>query len=200
MKKTQAQKVVDRYLASQQEVLESTSMASRVASRKMAELYPNSPMTRVAGEIRFVKDNGPEQREIPNDFNFKPKHVKPMARVLLSLSCSLGHLISGQGRFTKLKSVNVSPDGKLGGKGYIQPIKDIRTNLAKAIEIISDTVDTLHDELKADHWCAPTKQLSKKDRAEVDELVQDSEDIMDDPEAYDEKEYQEEVLDDLAKK
>lgn len=152
---------------------------------------------RTAGEVRFVKDQGPEEREIPTDFDFNARYVKPLAKVVWSLSCSMGHLSSAQSSFNKIKAVNVSPDGKLGGKGYIQKISDIRTNLATAIETISNTIDTLHDEINGDHWKPSRATMPEKDKAEVDEMVQDSEDIISNPEEYDDKEYQEEVLNDL---
>lgn len=172
----------------------------RIASQVAQRILAQEARSKTAGEIRFVKDNGPEQREIPEDFNFQAKHVKPMAQVLRSLSCAMGHLNSGQSRFTKIKSVNISPDGRLGGKGYIQQIKDIRTNLAAAIETISNTIDTLHDEIRADHWTCPKKDLSEKDQKEVDELISDSEEILEDPEAYHEQEYQDNVIDDIKEK
>jgi hypothetical protein len=154
-------------------------------------------MVRTAGEIRFVKDQGPEEREISPDFDFKAKYVKPLTKFVWQLSCSMGHLSSAQSSFNKIKAVNVSPDGKLGGKGYIQKITDIRTNLASAIETISSVIDTVHDEVNAEHWKPSREEMPSQDKAEVEEMLQDSEDILSNPEEYDDKEYQEDVLDDI---
>jgi len=153
---------------------------------------------KTAGEIRFVKDQGPEERDIPSDFTFNAKYVKPLANVMWSLSCAMGHAVSAQSKFTKIKAVNVSPDGRLGGKGYIQKITDIRTNLADAIEKVSNTIDTLHDEINGDHWKPSIEALPEKDQDEVEEMVQDSEDILEDPEGYDESEYSKEVEDEAG--
>ena len=170
----------------------------KVAKRAFEQKYGCSPMrTKTAGEIRFVKDQGPEEREIPSDFAYKAKYVKPLNKIVWSLSCAMGHLTSAQSDFNKIKAVNISPDGKLGGKGYIQPISEIRTNLAQAVETISNTIDTIHDEVNGDHWKPTVESLSPSDKAEVEELQQDSEEIIEDPESYADKEYKEEVLDDV---
>lgn len=154
-------------------------------------------MSKTAGEIRFVKDQGEIKREIPDDFRFRSKHLKPLSKVLWSLSCSMGHLISAHSKFTKLKAVHLSPDGRLGGKGYIQTIKDMRSNLTESVENISNIIDTIHDEVEAEHWQIGKAELSEQDQKEVDEAISDSEEIMSDPEEYAEKEYEEEVTDDI---
>lgn len=188
-----------RKLQARVQIQPEDSVHTRVAKRVLASQYNlnTAARSKQAGEIRFIKDQGPEQREIPDNFEFDPKYVKPLANVLWSLSCSMGHLVSAQSSFTKIKAVKVSPDGKLGGKGYIQAIRDMRTSLSEAIETISNNIDTIHDEINGDHWKTPTKSLSKKDKAEVDEMVSDAEEILEDPEAYDQQKYQEEVLDDI---
>ena len=188
-----------------------TSRQSRIASKVAARYLNTSPRppqklsnfedkhlrNKIAGEVRFVKDNGPLARDIPSDFNFKSKNLKALGKTLWSLSVSLGHISSAYSRFTKIKSVNVSPDGMLGGKGYIQNIKDMRSNLTECVETISNAIDTLHDEIRAEHWMGQKKDLPKKDQKEIEEILSDSEEIMDDPEGFADKEYKEEVLDDI---
>lgn len=154
--------------------------------------------SKTAGEIRFVKDQGPEQREIPEDFNFNSKYVKPLSKTMWSLSCAMGHLISAKDRFTKIKSVNISPDGKLGGKGYIQEIREMRKGLGEAIEIITNSIDTVSDEIRADHWKEQIETMSQDDQDEVDEIMEEAEDIISDPEGFgdDEADEMEENLQD----
>lgn len=144
--------------------------------------------TKTAGEIRFVKDQGPEQREIPSDFNFKTKYVKPLSKTMWSLSCAMGHLISAKDRFTKIKSVNISPDGKLGGKGYIQEIKEMRKGMGDAIEIITNSIDTISDEIRADHWKDQIEAMPQEDQDEVEDMMEEAEDIISDPEGFQDKE------------
>ena len=167
-------------------------IANRVFERSLNRMSP-----KVAGEIRFVKDQGPDERDIPDDFDFRPKHLKGMAKTLFSMSCAMGHLVSASNTFTKLKSVNISPDGKLGGKGYIQKIPELRKGMSESIEVLSNAIDTLHDEIKAPHWVDSKSNMTKKDKDLVDEMLQESEEIVEDPEGYDESVYQKEVVSDV---
>lgn len=167
-------------------------IAKRVADRYMK----TSRRVKVAGEVRFVKDRsgdegawaystpGPLAREPVKDYAFSPKNVKPLARTLRSTTAALGHVMSGYAVFTKVKSSTVSPDGNLGGKGYIQKIADMRKQFMNCVEALSALSDTLYDEVRAPHWTAISRQEDPKDREEVEEIIQDAEDIREDPEAW----------------
>lgn len=168
----------------------------KVAKKAFAQSFGlKTSRVKTAGEIRFVKDQGPEAREISKDFEFDTKYIKPLSRVMWGLSCAMGHLVSSHSKFTKIKAVNVSPDGKLGGKGYIQPIRDMRKNISEAIETVSNCIDTIHDEIRAPHWKDEIDAMPDEDKEEVEETLEDAEDIISDPEGYAEKEYEEEVDD-----
>jgi len=157
----------------------------------------NSIMSRTAGEVRFVKDksdsdqwafNDSNQQErllrILTDYTFRPKNVKPLACALRSTLMSLGHAMSAYTRFSKIKSTTVSPDGMLGGKGYILKIKDMRQMFMNAVEALSALSDTLYDEVNAPHWEEATKYLSEEEQKELDEVIEDVEDIREDPEDF----------------
>ena len=112
--KESIQRVTDRYLS-----------GTKTASMK-----------KTAGEVRFVKDNsndasswawkqGPSERNITPEYAFNPKNIKNLAKVLRSSTAAMGHAMSAYSTFTKIKSADVSPDGALGGKGYIQKIMDM---------------------------------------------------------------------------
>lgn len=162
------------------------AMHERIAKRTFNMKMGRS---KTAGEIRFVKDRGPDLRDIPSDFEFKETYLQPLSRVMWGLSVAMGHLVTSHSKFTKLKAVNISPDGKLGGKGYIQSIKDMRRDLSEAIETVSESIDTIHDEIRADHWKEGFSELSDEDREEVEETVEEAEDIISDPESFVEDEY-----------
>tara|TARA_R110000824_G_scaffold287507_3_gene475581 strand:+ start:188 stop:847 length:660 start_codon:yes stop_codon:yes gene_type:complete len=146
--------------------------------------------------VRFIKDrsngknqwawNGfpPSGREVTHDFTFNPKYMKPIAQILRSTLMALGHASSAQFRMVKVKSRNISPDGALGGKGYIQKITDLRLNLMNCVEALSAISDTLYDEVAAPHWDPAEDKLTKRDREEVRELIEDVEEIKEDPEAW----------------
>lgn len=153
-------------------------------------------LPKVAGEVRFVKDRsgdksewgwgppGPAERDIDEQFVFNPKHLKPLALTLRSSLMALGHVASAYTRFTKIKSSNVSPDGSLGGKGYIQKIADMRRQLVNCVEALSSLTDTIYDELNAPHWNPAEDTMTPRDREEVKEIVQEAEEIKEDPEAW----------------
>jgi hypothetical protein len=181
---------------------------------KVAYLYFKNKSNRIeegrkktAGEVVFRKDNsgdanqwaynnfGPEKRKIQKDFNYSPKNMKPLAEVLRSSAAALGHLLSAQNKFTKIKSAKVSPDGNLGGKGYIMKISDIRKQLFNAAEALSSISDTLYDEVNAPHWSVLSRQESDEDKIKTQELIKDTEKIRENPEEWAEEEMDEEFGD-----
>lgn len=172
---------------------------------------PNTPdparivarMEHTAGEVRFVKDRGddssgwawnshpPTERKIAPDYAFDPKKTKVLARVLRSTMMSLGHCMSGYSLFAKLKSADISPDGALGGRGYIQAIKDMRRAYMNVIEALSAAADTLYDEIHAPHWAVVSRQEDEEDRKEIEQVLQEVDVIKNDPEAWAEEEEEE---------
>jgi len=166
------------------------------SSKKVAACYAESKgMLRVAGEVRFIKDRsgdkgewafsspGASERDIGGDFEFQPSAAKPLATALRSSLMALGHAQSAATTFTKIKSRNVSPDGNLGGKGYIQKITDIRRSFMNCVEALSAISDTLYDEISAPHW-QPGPDMGNREREEVEEIMEEAEEIREDPESW----------------
>lgn len=156
--------------------------------------------TKTAGEVRFIKDRGgdknewgwgtpgPSEREIGANFEFKATKLKPLATSLRASLIALGHTMSAYETFAKVKSATVSPDGALGGKGYIQKISEMRRQYMNVIEALSALTDTLYDEINAPHWNPAIDEQSPREREEVQDIMQDVEDIRKDPEEFAEKE------------
>ena len=147
-------------------------------------------MTRTAGEVRFVKDNsndasswawgdtGASERRIPADFVFKKNAQKALAKTMRSSLSAMGHALSAYHTFTKIKSADVSPDGALGGRGYIQKVAHMRRAYMNVAEALSALSDTIYDEINAPHWNdAGTPK-------EVKEIIEEAEEIREDPEAW----------------
>ena len=173
----------------------------------------NRKIIRTAGEIHFIKDKSdnkeglagadpkwawrgsePDPRNIPSDFEYNSKFTKDLAKILLSTNMALGHALSGYTRFNKIKSALISPDGNLGGRGYIQKINDMRrayTNIAEALSALSDT---FYDEINGPHWVQVIEEQPPEEREEVEEILDDVEEIREDPEEW--AEDQEEEYDD----
>lgn len=170
------------------------SAASRVADRFLGVDTPGRVKT--AGEVIFRKDRGgdknewawggipPNKREMGETFKFNPKYIKPLAQTLRATLMALGHVSSAQSAFVKIKSADISPDGALGGKGYIQKITDMRRQYMNVAEALSALSDTLYDEMKAPHWNPSNKDVDQREREEVQEIMQDAEEIREDPEEW----------------
>lgn len=155
-----------------------------------------SPRKRVktAGEVRFIKDHGddssawawgqhpPSQRTFDPNHKLNAKCSKQIATVLKSTLMSLGHAMTAYSVFAKIKSRDISPDGNLGGRGYIMEIKGMRRQYMNVVEALSALSDTLYDEINADHWADAQTRL-------VQEVLEEVEEIKEDPEQW--AEYQE---------
>jgi hypothetical protein len=89
--------------------------------------------------------------------------------------------------FSKMSSSKFSPDGLLGGRGYIQSVKDLRAALANSVELLSSFSDTIHDEISAPHWRNATSD-------EIEEIVDDVQEIRSNPEQHVEQEYEQEIF------
>ena len=168
-------------------------MSKREQALKVLALY-QKPGVRTASFPPSFKSGppeppgGPVKRNIPKDHPYDPRSLKPMAKALWAASVGLGHALAAYRHFSRLKSATVSPDGQLGGRGYVMGVTDIRKKLYDACESLSAISDTLYDELSAPHWKPKLAQLDENDAEDVQRFVEESQDIMNDPEDEAEKE------------
>lgn len=137
----------------------------------------------------------PTKRDIPKEHPFDPRSLKPMAKTLWACSVSLGHALTAYRHFTRLKSVTVSPDGRLGGRGYVMAMQEIRQKLYDVCESLSAVSDTLHDEINAPHWKPKLAMLDEGDQEDVSRFVEESQEYLENPE-----EEAEEEMDDIEEK
>jgi hypothetical protein len=170
----------------------------RVASKWMKRVAKTASMkrTKTAGEVRFIKDRsgdekqwgwppqGPAEREITGDYKFNPSKLKPLATTLRASLMALGHAMSAYQTFSKTKSATISPDGNLGGRGYIQKIAEMRRQYMNIIEALSACTDTIYDEINAPHWDPAIEGQDPREREEVQEIMEDVEEIKKDPEEF----------------
>lgn len=182
-----------------------SEMKNKAASRVARRAVKKGTMLRVAGEVRFIKDRGGDhnewgwnppgssERTIDPDYKYKPANMKPLVQALRSGLMALGHCQSAYATFTKIKSQRVSPDGNLGGKGYVMPVKDLRKMLMNSAEALSAVTDTLYDEIEAPHWAPEIEGTGGDPRArgEVRQILDDVEEIREDPEEWAEDEEKE---------
>ena len=162
-----------------------SEIACRVAGLKPT--YAHN--VRVGGKIEFVKDSGPIRRDVRIDeFNWEPDNLKSLAKILWAAQRSHSYALAAYRLFSKIPSSGISPDGLLGGRGYIQSIKDMRKSISSAVEMMSSFTDTIQDEINAEHW----NQLSD---GEIDGMVQDAENIKSNPEEFIDNEFVDEDSD-----
>jgi hypothetical protein len=145
------------------------------------------PRVRTAGKIEFVKDTGPIRRDIRVEkFNWTPESLRELAKILWASQRAHSYAMAAFRLFSKIPSSQISPDGLLGGRGYIQNIKDMRTSIAQAAEVLSSFTDTIDDEINAPHWQA----------ADVGEdaapIIDQTEEVAANPEQFVKEEFQEE--------
>lgn len=162
-----------------------------------AYLAKHQGRVKIAGEVRFIKDHGSDdkqwafqqgagtdERQITTDYTYNPRNAKRLARCLRATTAALGHAMSAYNDFAKIKSAVISPDGKLGGKGYIQRITDMRRAYMNVVEALSSLSDTIYDEVNAPHWAVISRQEKNEDKQEIADIVEDTERIKEDPEGW----------------
>jgi hypothetical protein len=138
---------------------------------------------RTSGKIEFVKDSGPVRRDVRTDgFKWTSGNLKNLAKILWSAQRAHSYAIASYRLFSKMPSSGFSPDGLLGGRGYIQSVKDMRQSLAASVETLSSFTDTIQDEINAEHW----KQSSDE---QVSEIVSDVEKVKSNPEEFVDNEF-----------
>lgn len=153
-------------------------IAHRIASSKV----------RTAGRIEFIRDQGPVRRDIRvKGFQWDPNSLRNLAKILWATERAHSFGIAALRLFSRMPASEISPDGLLGGRGYIQPIKEMRAKLAQSIELVSEFSDTLHDEINASHWAA------SEGEPEVQEIIQDVEEVKSNPDEFVQEQFQQEV-------
>lgn len=162
------------------------------------DVVPNTPSGAGAakdqlgggGQNQFSSP-GAGMRQIPKGHVYDPRALKPMAKMLWACSVSLGHALTAYREFTRFKSSAISPDGMVGGRGYVMTVKDVRTRLQEACEALSAVSDTIHDEINAPHWGPQLDGMGDSEKVDFDQYVDEAESILNDPEAYGQEESEE---------
>jgi hypothetical protein len=155
--------------------------AGRVARRwKTAALAPNDDDLTSAGK-----------RTIPKNHEFQARALKPLSKALWASTVALGHTLTAYRHLSRLKSTTVSPDGLMGGRGYVMKLADMRQKLYEASEALSAISDTMFDEINGPHWKPKLAQLDESDREDVARFVEEAQEVMENPEGEAEEEIEE---------
>lgn len=147
-------------------------------ARNVASSCVSPSKIRTAGRVEFIRDQGPIRRDIRvKDFEWSSDSLRNLAKILWSAQRAHSYAITALRVFSKMPSSQFSPDGLLGGRGYIQQVKDMRSSLSQAVEVLSSFTDTVHDEINAEHW-------SSTEDAKTEALVDDAAQVKANPEDF----------------
>lgn len=114
-------------------------------------------------------------------FEYDKSKAKVLKGALHNINVSLGTLMSAMKQLSMLRGSDITPDGKLGGRGFIMEFREIKQGINKAVGTLSDITDSLADELKNPGWGLKDFELKevKEEQEEVDEIEDKVEDIAD---------------------
>jgi hypothetical protein len=122
-----------------------------------------------------TKNRGDASRDL-GDFEYDTSKAKVLKKALHNINVSLGTLISAMKDLAILRGSEVTPDGQIGGRGFIMPFKEMKSTLNESITQLSDVTDSLADELTNPKWGLSSNE-KKKVKEEVEEIDEDIEKI-----------------------
>ena len=131
------------------------------------------------------------RRNIPKEHEFQARALKPLSKALWASTVALGHSLTAYRHLSRLKSATVSPDGLMGGRGYVMKLSEMRQKLYEASEALSAISDTIFDEINAPHWKPKLAQLDSGDQEDVTRFIEEAQEVMENPEAEAEEEIEE---------
>lgn len=136
-------------------------LTMRIAAEKASE------KKRAKGEM--IRDIG--------QFEYDPSKASVLKKALHNVNVSLGTLISAMKELSILRGSDVTPDGMLGGKGFVMPFKELKAKINTSITELSDVTDTLADELTNPKWglSDSERRKVKKENEIVEEKVEEVE-------------------------
>ena len=122
-------------------------------------------------------------REGLEGFKFKDQGIKSIAKTYKHLAKAFMELAKANNTFSSCKSSQISPDGKLGGRGYVLSIRDIRGSFGNVMNAMSELIDTFHDEVNSPYL----KKTIIEDNPIIKDILSDAEDIIDKAEDLEEE-------------
>jgi len=138
-----------------------------------------SKIAAAEGASERRRDKGEMVRDI-SGFEYDKSKALLLKKALHNINVSLGTLISAMKELSILRGSEVTPDGKLGGRGFVMSFKELKAKLGTAITDLSDITDTLADELTNPNWelSDNEKKKVKKENEIIEEKVEEVEEIV----------------------
>ena len=131
-----------------------------------------------------------DTRQFVENHTYQVEELRKLPDVVENITQAIKFLNHAQSVFLPIKSPDISPDAKLGGKGYVRKISDLKIGLLECLNKLSDMNDTLADELHNPLW---NHLLDEEDRGEIEEVVDKKEELDDSLESSEESEMEEAV-------
>lgn len=121
------------------------------------------------------------RREITDDFKYDKKKLKHLHRILHNVNIAVGTLGSALAEFSRVKGPTISPDGLLGGLGYIMPIKNVKEVITNSVHSLSEVADSIADELSNPHWDAVEDKETKEVLKEKEKVEEETQEVLENP-------------------
>lgn len=141
-----------------------------------------------ANDSKKDKKTG-DHREL-DGFEYNKSKAKVLKDVLHNINVSLGTLMAAMKQLSMLRGSDVTPDGKIGGRGFIMEFKEVKQGINESVGRLSDITDSLADELKNPGWGLKDSEVKKikKDQEKVEEIEEEVEEMVDEePQPEEEK-------------
>ena len=135
------------------------------------------------------KTSGSDIRDI-GDFEYDKSKAKILKKALHNISVSVGTLLAAMKDLAMLRGSEITPDGKLGGKGFIMGFKEMKSTINTAISDLSDITDTIGDELTNPKWGLSNSEVKsvKKEQEKAEEVAEEAEDALEEKPEEDKEE------------
>jgi hypothetical protein len=136
---------------------------------------------KMAAESRKDKKTsakGDSRREL-DGFEYDKSKAKVLKDVLHNVNVSLGTLMAAMKQLSMLRGSDVTPDGKIGGRGFIMEFKDVKQGINESVGTLSDITDSIADELKNPGWGLKDSEVKKlkKEQEKAEEIEEEVEEM-----------------------
>ena len=125
----------------------------------------NKPIFKIAAK----RDSDPS--ELVRSLEGAPPYDTEKVGVIINMAAymrlALGTLSKGLEEINAVNSDAISPDGKLGGRGYVMAVREVKQKLIEMITGLSDIRDTFTDELKNPGWGLSKEQIDAAIKVEL---------------------------------
>lgn len=136
---------------------------------------------KMAAESRKDKKTsakGDVHRELEG-FDYDKAKAKILKDVLHNVNVSLGTLMAAMKQLSMLRGSDITPDGRIGGRGFIMEFREVKQGINESVGKLSDITDSIADELKNPGWGLKDSEVKrlKKEQEKVEEIEEEVEEM-----------------------